>query len=146
MGNSYEHAAPPVRHAPGLECEHINNGKYPSIDQVDKKAIQLGFVAIGRHHCAQQVGKVHAGELQSLRARLHSGEQHRTDESPQKPVLPVHLATSCAVCTAASRCGSWRLPSTLSCKDRAAPIRPMWVNPWGKFPSASPEAGSISSA
>src|SRR5207249_5804386 len=105
------------------------------IGEMQKEADKFSAVAVWCENRTQQIRNVHSGQADALAAGQNRCEHDRADEPPEQPAGPVHnfRSNSCA-------------RFSLSRNESAALIRPRWVNPCGKFPSASPLSGSISSA
>src|SRR5205814_5416398 len=114
-----------------------------SVDQVGEKAEHFGAVAARRQHRAQEVRDAHPRQPQLLRARLQRSEHQRAGETCEQRGGPVHARAS-GTCRRA-RSAWWRPRSARSRSESAALIKPTWVKAWGKFPSAAPLSGSISS-
>src|SRR5579862_2008671 len=140
---------PPGRAAPDRKCRYVNQREEPAVDEVEAKADDLGAVPVRRKHRAQHVRDVHAREPDALSSRHHRCEDDGAPKAPDEPARPVHGCTGWPAPAASGenvRRARGRRPSRRCWRLSAALIRPMCVNACGKFPSASPVAGSISSA
>src|SRR5439155_16808430 len=127
-----------------LEDRHVQEREELAVEEVGEEADDLRPVASLRERRPEQIRDAHPGEMKLLRTSLQRSQQHGPDESSQQRARPVHGLASgiCARARSASR-----LPrSRRSRRDNAALIRPTCVYACGKFPSAAPLAGSISSA
>src|SRR4029453_4321531 len=116
---------------------------------MDSESDQVRPITARCEHGTQHVRQVDTGEPHPLAPCHHRRERHRGDEAPQQPAPPVHTRASFAPDT--SRLGGtpWctgASPWIRLVSESAALINPTWVKAWGKFPSAAPSAGSISSA
>src|SRR6266513_3942525 len=113
----------------------IDERKNPAIGEMEKEANKFCSVAAGSKNRPQQIGDIHPCHTESLACRKNGSEYHGSRKPPDQPLQPVHDV---------------RLmlfpPSSMSRNVSAALITPRCVNACGKFPSASPVSGSISSA
>src|SRR5437016_4557305 len=102
---------------------------------MQKEADEFCLVAAWSKNCPEQIRDIHSCYAESLACRKNGSEYHGSRKPPDQPLQPIHNLRF-SLCS----------PCSISRNVSAALITPRWVNACGKFPSASPVSGSISSA
>src|SRR6266568_2536667 len=117
----------------------VDEREDPAVHEVERYPEHLRAVAVRSQHRPEQVRQVHPGEPEPLRSSQDRREEHGRPETPREPAFEGHARASVprpAFSSARAR----------SASASAAEMSPTCVNACGKLPSASPVAGSISSA
>ena len=137
---------PPRRASPGLERGDVEEREEPSVDDVDEESEELRPISARREHRAEHVREVHPREVEPL-ARRHDRREHdRRDESPEEPARRRSCLRLLELAARPTERGSGSSRRSRCSSESAALMSPTCVNACGKLPSASPVAGSISSA
>jgi hypothetical protein len=77
-----EHPEPPGEPVRGVKAGHVDDRERPPVQEVQRRPVDLGPIAVGREHRAEHVRDVHAREPHALAARHHRRQHGGRGEAP----------------------------------------------------------------